>query len=151
MKRALLPVWALVAWSVFVWVSRVRNVLTNDDLTTGGTAWRLIIAALFVVGGLAVAWLAYTETGDGIGATIVGTTGPVVATPWTRRLVIGVTLLAVWTIGLWLVRGIGILLDSNHDAGFKTVHTVLMLVSIALAAGAWRVVRREPRSTSSVS
>ncbi|MCP5025101.1 MAG: hypothetical protein GY929_02345 [Actinomycetia bacterium] len=150
MNRALLPVWTLVGWSLFVWVSRVRNVLANDDLGTGGTVWRLIIAALFVVGGLVVGWLAYTETGDGVGGTIVGATGPVVARPWTDRLVVGVTVLAIWTIGLWLVRGIGILLDSNHDAGFKAVHTVLMVVSIVVALGAWRAVRRPATSAAPV-
>ena len=43
----------------------------------------------------------------------------------------------VWTVGWWTIRGVGILLDGNHETGFKVVHTVLMVVSIALAMWAW--------------
>lgn len=39
--------------------------------------------------------------------------------------------LVVWTVGYWLVRGGGILIG-DYDAGFKAVHTVLMVVSIGL-------------------
>lgn len=101
------PVLALVAWSVFLWLSRLRNVLGNDDLTGWGTAWRVIVVAVFV--GLAIA-------------------------AWTGRLV---TVLVVWTVAFWVVRGGGILLD-DHDIGFTLVHTALMAVSIGLAMWVWR-------------
>ena len=43
-----------------------------------------------------------------------------------------------WTIGYWLVRGGGIVLDANHDASFKVVHSVLMVISIGTAMWVWR-------------
>ena len=45
--------------------------------------------------------------------------------------------LVVWTVGFWLVRGGGILLD-DHDAAFTVIHTALMVVSIVLAMWVWR-------------
>ena len=42
---------------------------------------------------------------------------------------------------VWVVRDAGILL-ADHEAAFKVVHTVLAVVSIALAALAWREARR---------
>jgi hypothetical protein len=63
-----------------------------------------------------------------------------------------VTALAVATIGVWVVRTAGILL-ADHDPGFKTVHSVLALMSIGLAGWALRSVagaesdrRRAPAS-----
>jgi hypothetical protein len=65
-----------------------------------------------------------------------------------RRLaqatVVAVGALAAWTVAVWVVRGIGIL-AADHDLGFKVVHTVLAVVSIALAVLAWRETRREAR------
>lgn len=101
------PLTALVAWTVFLWLSRLRNVLGNDDLTAGGTTWRIAVVVVFVV------------------LAIVAFTG---------RLV---TVLVVGTVGFWVVRGGGILLD-DHDAGFTLVRTALMAVSIGLAMWVWR-------------
>lgn len=98
-----------------MWASRIRNVLADDELTTGGTAWRLGVAGVFVLGGLLLATATWRHDHR------LGAIG------WS---------LASFTVVWWLIRGIGILLDSNHDAGFKTVHTVLMLVSLTLAAWA---------------
>lgn len=110
----------LVAWTLFLWTSRTRNVLADDDLTGFGTGWRVGAAAVFLVLGLLTAlWL------------------------WRgrpRAVVLGV--LAGWTVAYWLVRGTGILLDSNHDAAFKAVHTVLMATSLALVVVAATGVRR---------
>lgn len=107
--RRRLPLILLVVWTLLVWSSRIRNVLQDDDLSGFGTAWRLGAAALFLV--LAVAAAVRTR-------------------PWLAVLV-------AWTVGWWLVRGIGILVD-DHDVGFKVVHTVLMVVSIGLAMWAWQ-------------
>lgn len=102
------PLLVLVGWTVFLWISRLRNVLADDDLTAFGTAWRIGVVVVFVV--LAV---------FAAGGRLVG-------------------VLIAWTVGYWLVRGGGILLDDDHDAGFKAIHTVLMVVSIGLAMWAWR-------------
>jgi hypothetical protein len=42
-----------------------------------------------------------------------------------------------WGAGIWNIRG-----DDARSTGFKVVHTVLAVVSIAFAVAAWLVVRR---------
>ncbi len=125
MRRSL-PLIALAAWSVLVWASRIRNVLANDELTTAGTTWRLAAALVFIVGGLALGYAIVTKQ------------------QWLRQVTLA---LAVWTTIWWLVRGIGILLDPNHDAAFKAVHTALMAVSLGLAGWAATHVRRTAPAT----
>lgn len=108
---------ALLAWTLLVWSSRIRNVLADDDLSTAGRIWRVGAAVLFLV--LAVAVIAV----------------------WRRapaRLVPVLGALVAWTVGWWLVRGVGIIID-DHDLGFTVVHTVLMGISIGLAMWAWRL------------
>jgi hypothetical protein len=55
---------------------------------------------------------------------------------------------AAWTIWVWATRIWNILGDPAHDAAFKTVHSLLALVSIAFAVAlgvvGWRM-RREER------
>ncbi|MBN4047533.1 hypothetical protein JYT71_00845 [Acidimicrobiaceae bacterium AH-315-P05] len=116
----------LAAWSVFVWASRIRNVLADDELTTAGTTWRLAAAVVFVAGGLTLGYAIATKH------------------PWLRQITL---LLAAWTTAWWLVRGIGILADANHDASFKAVHTVLMLVSLGLAGWAVAHIRQTAPAT----
>jgi hypothetical protein len=58
-----------------------------------------------------------------------------------------ISVLAVWTIGLWAVRTPQILLDDQSGA-FKVVHTVLAAVSIALAVLAERHVQRERQAAA---
>jgi len=110
----------LVGWTLFLWISRIRNVLGDDDLDGFGVAWRVGAAAVFLVLGLlTLLWL------------------------WRGRpgaLSLGV--LAAWTVVYWLVRGTGIMLDSSHDAAFKLVHAVLMAVSLGLVVVAATGVRR---------
>jgi hypothetical protein len=110
----------LVLWTVLVWVSRIRNVLGDEDLDGFGTTWRLGAAIIFIALGLACgSWLLRGKPGG-----------------------VALMVLAVWSVCYWLVRGIGILLDSNHDASFKVVHTVLMLVTFALVGAAVLGLRR---------
>lgn len=97
----------LVGWTVVVWASRLRNVLGDDELDDRGVAWRIVVVVVFVT--LAVA----SASGR------------------------AVSILVWWTIGFWLVRGGGILLD-DHDVGFTVIHTALMAVSIAAAMWVWR-------------
>ncbi len=111
--RARLPVLTLVAWTLFVWVTRINNIWQDDDLDGFAMAWRLGAAVVFVVLALAVL-ITSLRAPERFVATLVG-----------------------WTIAWWLVRGVGILLD-DHDTGFKIVHTALMVASIGVAMWAWR-------------
>ena len=105
------PIAGLVAWTVLLWLSRLRNVVRDDDLSTGGTIWRVVVVVVFV------------------GSALLAASG---------RLV---TWLVVWTVGFWVVRGGGILVD-DHELAFTVIHTALMVVSIALAMWVWRTRER---------
>jgi hypothetical protein len=111
-RRVLL---VLVVWTLVIWLSRLRNIWTDDDLSSGGQMARTVVALVFV--GLAVvAW-------------------------WRPALAPG---FAVWTIGYWSVRGVQIVLN-DHPVGFTVVHTVLALISIGLAGWVLRgLPRRVP-------
>ena len=49
---------------------------------------------------------------------------------------------AVWTVYVWVTRMWNILQDhtKGHGAGFKLVHSVLAVISVAFAVAAWQVV-----------
>ncbi|HWC43662.1 MAG TPA: hypothetical protein VHK02_16875 [Actinomycetota bacterium] len=56
---------------------------------------------------------------------------------------------AAWTIWVWVTRIWNILGDPAHDAAFKTVHSLLALVSVAFAVALGVVglrMRREERA-----
>jgi len=116
MRSNRVPVLTLVGWTLFVWATRVRNIIGDDELVGGARAWRLSVAVLFVV--FAVALLAVRRL-------------------WPVRSIVVLGPFVVFTIGYWLVRGTGIILE-DHDLGFTIVHTILMVVSIGLAMWAWR-------------
>ncbi|MEC8921991.1 MAG: hypothetical protein VX971_04790 [Actinomycetota bacterium] len=102
----------LLTWTFVVWISRTRNVLTNQDLEFIGVAWRLGAAGIFLALAAAVS-----------GQLISGHQG-VQPLKW----------LATWSIGFWLIRGTGILIDSNWSFEFKAVHSALMIVTFAMVA-----------------
>jgi uncharacterized membrane protein len=56
-----------------------------------------------------------------------------------RREALVIRAFCGWTVFVWLTRVKNILGD-DHDFGFKAVHTLLALVSIAFAVVVWRVV-----------
>ncbi len=107
---------AFGAWTLFVWATRIDNVLGEDGLSGAGRAARLALALSFVlVGGAAVAiWWRSRGRPLSAGAVRVVQAG------------------AAWTVAVWVVRGIQIPL-ADHEAAFVVVHTVLALVSIGLA------------------
>jgi len=112
--------WALAAWTLGIWVSRVRNAIADDDLDGAARASAILIAVAFVAGGLALA-----------------------TTLWTghRWHAIVVDLLAGAGILRWSIRGPIILASDEWEAGFKVVHTVLWVVTVALSVMAWRELR----------
>ena len=113
MRRRPLAV-ALVAWTFFVWTTRIANIWRDEALTTGEKWGRTGLAVSFTVLALAV-----------------------VVTLWRQARqasLVAVGALAGWSVVVWVVRDVRIV-AADHGAGFKAVHTVLAVVSIALAAG----------------
>ncbi|HSH23247.1 MAG TPA: hypothetical protein VK975_04210 [Acidimicrobiales bacterium] len=106
----MLAVYAFAAWTVFVWGTRVSNIVRDD-----GSVLDLLLALAIVVLGVAVA--------------VAGV---------RRRPMWPLTALVVATVLTWLVRTPLIVLDAGHAGAFKAVHTALAVVSLALAALAWR-------------
>jgi hypothetical protein len=52
---------------------------------------------------------------------------------------------AVWTVYVWGTRIWNVLGDDSRGFGFKAVHVVLALISVAFAVATWFVVRKERR------
>ncbi len=52
---------------------------------------------------------------------------------------------AVWTVYVWGTRIGNIVCDESRSFGFKAVHVVLALVSVAFAVAAWVIVSRNRR------
>lgn len=123
--RRAAPELALVAWTLFSWGGRIRNVLADESLEGSGRLWRLGLA-----GGLTALALALL---------VALMLRPVTARP-VRSL--AATLAGV-SSAVWIVRGIDIALGS-HPPGFKVVHTVLAVVTVALSL----LVARHLRSLS---
>ena len=103
-------VWVLIAWTVFLWLSRLRNVLNDEDLTSGGRAIRVGVVVVFVAMAAAA------------------------AVAVRRRKPIVLVVFLCWTVGYWLVRGTGILIDGGYSLSFKAIHTLLMVISLTLSA-----------------
>ena len=137
---------ALVAtfavWTLLVWGGRIRNIVAADDLDAVGRAWRLGLAAVFVVGAVIVLGMLWAARGDVQVHRQPGGSHRVVV---PSSLLRAVTALAVTTAVVWLVRG-GAIVLGDYDAGFKVVHSALAVVSIALGVAAWWAVA-PPRST----
>lgn len=122
--------YAFAAWTVFVWATRISNILDDGGPEGGGRAVDLAIAGGLTLLGLVLA----------------------VAT-WRRRPVWALPALVVATAVVWGVRTPLILLDPDHGVAFKAVHAGLAVVSLALAAGAWRSspLRSDPGRARSAS
>jgi hypothetical protein len=134
------PLVALGVLSVAMWSGRIRNVLGDDDLVGSGRVLRLAVAVAFVVLGatlLGACWIgshnrnwreAAHRAADGWRA---GAGVP----EWGRTVA---AVLVALTIVVWVVQGVGIAVDPNHDLGFKAVHTVLATGSLVVAGfGTW--------------
>ena len=102
----------LLGWTYAVWISRSRTVLLNDELSGSEVAWRLLVAGIF----LTLASIVLLQLARGVSS-------------W-RFL----QALSIWSVGFWVIRGGGILIDSQWSLGFKTVHTLLMIGTFMLVA-----------------
>jgi len=107
-------IWVLIVWTFFLWLSRLRNVLNNDELTSNGRAVRVAVVVIFVALALAATASVLRKLPEGIASKVVA-------------------FFLAWTFGYWLIRGIGILIDGDYSVGFKAVHTVLMVISLTLS------------------
>jgi len=122
-RRLLLDVAPLVVWTAVIWISRIRNIIEDDELSTSGRVLSIGIAVLFVVLATITAVFLWSSRHRGL-------------TRFGSRFIVG---FAAWTIGYWVIRSLEILLD-DHSGAFKAVHTALAVVSCALAVLAWRAV-----------
>ena len=110
-------IWVVIGWTFFLWLSRLRNVVNNDEFSSSARSIRIGIVVVFVT----LAALA-------------------VVTVRRRRPKV-LALFLAWTVGYWLVRGIGILIDGEYSLGFKVAHAALMTVSLTLSVLAARQLR----------
>jgi hypothetical protein len=113
--------WALVGWTFFVWTTRIANIWRDDALDTGEKLGRTGLALSFTL--LAVAVVVALVRGSARGTRLT------------------VAALAAWSVAVWVVRDVRIV-AADHEAAFKAVHVVLGVVSVVLAALAWREERR---------
>jgi hypothetical protein len=135
MPRARIAAFVLAGWTLFVWTTRIRNIWGDDAASTsskiGSTALALSFTALALVAAIA----AWRRARSALGPAVLG--------------------LAGWTTVVWAVRMVTIL-AGDRSMGFKVVHGVLAVVSIALAVWAVRAVagrpalRRQPAGITTV-
>lgn len=107
--------YAFAAWTLFVWTTRIRNILSDGD-ASGTSRDVAFVAAVGLCALAVVAGFAW----------------------WRRRPRWAVPALAVATVATWAVRVPLITADPEWGAGFKVVHAGLAVVSVALAWAAWR-------------
>jgi hypothetical protein len=107
---------ALAGWSLLVWTTRIRNIWTDDELSTSDQWGRTALALSFTVLAIAVGYAVLRDA------------------PWRR---LAVRLLGAWTILVWVVRSIGIA-SADHDGPFIAVHLALAVVSVLLSVLAIR-------------
>lgn len=119
---ALWAVGAFVAWTLFVWIGRIRNALADADLTGSDRVVTLTMAGLFVLGAVAA--------------------GAALARDWqvasvrsSSALRLCVRILTGFTIAIWAVRLVTIVAGHLDDPPFVAVHAVLAALSIGL--GVW--------------
>jgi hypothetical protein len=121
------PALAFSAFTVLVWTTRIRNIWTDEELSTAGQVGRTALALAFTAFAVATvaAWVRARRAGT--------------VADRHRSLV---RLFAGWTTVVWVVRGVQIAL-ADHDAAFVAVHTTLAVASIALALWADRSVHAD--------
>lgn len=131
--RRLHPAIVLSAWTVLVWTTRIRNIWTDDSLTTSGQLWRTALAGAFTV-------FAAVTVGAWLRGRRPGRAEPSFLPGWIRAF-------AVWTIAVWSIRAVQIG-GADHGVGFKAVHAALAIVSVGLALWAARATASAPRAES---
>lgn len=122
-KPALLT---LSAWTVFIWIARIRNIADDEDLEGWGRLWRLGVSVAFIAMAVGVVILVLRSRRGSKGDLLVLLRPAPAAQIGSVLAVLG----SLW----WIVRGAQILL-SDHEIAFKVVHSVLGIITVGL--GAW--------------
>ncbi len=125
----LVPVGALVVWTLFVWIGRIRNAVTDPALSGSDRIGPLVLSGIFVLGALVLGALLYRDRAMNSATS-------------ARMLRNAVRAFAGYTVVIWVVRAGDIAFGGDHEAAFVVVHTVLAAVSIALAVVAVLSVER---------
>ena len=114
-----------VAWTAYVWCTRIANAWGDAGLSTAGKAGSTLLSLSLLVPAAAVAVVIVRRRHD-------APTGPEIVL---------LRAFSAWTIVVWAVR-VPMILAADHEVGFKAVHAVLGLVSIVLALVTLRVAGR---------
>lgn len=111
------------AWNAAIWLSRVRNILADQELDRAAKALWLVPAVVFGLGGLLALW-----------------------SWWRGRSAVVLPLMGVLaaTLFYWPIRIVFILFD-GRSAAFRIVHLLLAVVSVGLALLAVRRLVRTGR------
>lgn len=131
LHRSVKVVVPILVWTLFVWSSRIRNVWTDDDLSTAGQWLRTGYAVVFLAFAIALVVRLWPRRRDPIGGR-------------DQRLL---AVFIAWSVAFWLIRGIGIIVD-DHTTSFTVIHTILMVISLFLAALAATAVQWRSISSS---
>ncbi|HJP15558.1 MAG TPA: hypothetical protein QF762_01150 [Acidimicrobiales bacterium] len=121
MAKIIRRLWVLTIWTVFIWVNRVRNLISDSEVTSSEKIWVFIISGIFFFLALISLTLLvgfWKKYGSG-----------------TARFA---AIFGLGTSAFWFIRGVGILFASHHDFGFKFIHLGLALVSIFLGSLLYR-------------
>ncbi len=113
---------AFVGWTMFVWIGRIRNALADADLTGTGRVVTLLMSVLFVVGAVVAGAALFRDR-----------QAPSLRSSSALRLCVGI--LTGFTVAIWSVRLVSIVVDHSDDLAFVAVHAVLAALSIGL--GLW--------------
>lgn len=127
--------WAFIAWTLFVWLGRIRNALGDPTLAGGGRTGPVLLAFSFVIPALVLAALSGLQLAHRDDHRL------------NRPVSVVLTALVVWTAAVWAVRVIDIAFLSDRAIPFIAVHVVLAAVSVGLGVMAVRADRRSPAST----
>ena len=115
MNRLVSFLWVLVGLTLLVWITRIYNLLNDNEISNGEKIWRFLVAAVFLLASMAVI------------KVLVGS--------WRDRNIknsLLVPAFCIWTVTFWIVRSVGILI-ADHEAGFKLIHVCMAGVFILLA------------------
>ena len=115
MNRLVSFLWILAVSTLLVWITRIYNLLNDNEISSGERIWSVLVACIFLLAAAAVV------------KVLMGS--------WRDRNILNSRLVpafCIWTVTFWIVRSVGILI-AEHDAGFKIVHACIAIVFILLA------------------
>lgn len=114
------PVAALGVWTAFLWVTRIKNAVGDDTISSGGRAIAIVTSLVFLLAAAVVVVRTWRA-----------------AAGWGRLA----SAFAVVSIGYWVVRAVTIVVR-DHPLGFTVVHVALALVTVGLSLLVLRATQR---------